>query len=96
MKEPIIKVVASPPQLFWAPFMLALMNMCLQVAMFSMVMAITVVNPLWLLFTILIAHFMLATISKRDQHLTTILQSTGPFLKKTKNIYKVRGNKLGS
>lgn len=96
MKEPILKVVAEPPKLFWAPFMLALMNMCLQVAVFSMLMALIVINPLWLLCTIALAHFGLASFSKKDPHLTTILQSTGPFLKKTKNIYKVRGNKFGS
>ncbi|MCP4395012.1 MAG: hypothetical protein GY804_12210 [Alphaproteobacteria bacterium] len=95
MREPILKVVANPPQLFWAPFFLAIINMCLQVAIFSMVMSIVVVNPLLLLITILGGHIIISVISKRDIHIASILQSTGPFLKKSKNIYKVRGNKFG-
>jgi hypothetical protein len=95
MREPILKVVAMPPKLFWAPFLLAFINAMLQLTFFFMAMAFIVLNPLWVLFTIGAGHIAIAAVSKRDPHISTILQSTGPFLKKTKNIYKVRGNKFG-
>ncbi len=96
MREPILKAVAMPPKVFWAPMLPAVVNFSVQMAIMMVFMGGLpgVVNPLVFVFTFLLGHIGIIIYGARDPHLSKMMQSYGPFMSKTKNIYHSRGNKL--
>ncbi len=94
MKEPILRAVAMPPRLFWAPMVPAMANLGLQFPMVFMFIAIWDINPLMMVVTILIVHLGLIAAGAKEPHLSNMMKSRGPFMKTYKNIYSERGTKL--
>lgn len=97
MNEPILKAVAMPPRLFWAPLAPALLNLALQISAIFMILAVSQANPLWIILTTLFpSHIALIIWGVKEPHLTMMLRSQGPFMKSYKNIYPDKGRKLAS
>lgn len=96
MQEPILKAVAMPPKLFWAPMLPAFVNFIGQMATMFVSMAAFSghVNPLMFIVSFLLVHIIIVIYGTRDPHLSRMMQSYGPFIGKTKNIYPGRGKKL--
>ena len=92
MRVPVLKTVANPPKLLFAPFMLGLANFATQVPLMAMSLAFGT-NPLWFMITIAIGHIIMIILGSKDPHLAKILISSGKF-RKSVNIYRCKGNKL--
>lgn len=98
MREPILKAVAMPPRVFWAPMLPMVANFSVQMAIMMVVMGgfPGKVNPLMFLFTFVAVHIFLVVYGVKEPHLSKIMQSQGPFIKFYKKVYRSRGNKLAS
>ncbi|MBQ7412861.1 MAG: hypothetical protein IJV07_01115 [Alphaproteobacteria bacterium] len=98
MREPILKAVSMPPKVFWAPMLPMVVNFAVQMAIMMMIMGAFPgqVNPLVFIVTFLIVHIGLVVYGVKEPHMSKIMQSQGPFLMPSKNVYRCRGNKLAS
>lgn len=95
MREPILKAVAMPPRLFWAPFMIGLANFTVHIALMFMLIGIADFNPLWMITSALIIHSIIVSYSAKEPHLSRMCESwgkSGPAM--THSIYENRGNKF--
>ena len=95
MREPILKAVAMPPRLFFAPFALAMANFVLQMALLFILMALIDMSPLIAMGTIFLGHVFLIVEGTREPHLSRVLEAwgrSGPTM--SHNIYRSRGVKL--
>lgn len=94
MREPILKAVAMPPRVFWAPMVPAVANLIVQAPIMLMFIAMQV-NPLVFMGTIVLVHIIIVIYSVREPHLSNMMRSwgmNGPAV--TKTVYRVRGNKM--
>ena len=98
MREPILKSVAMPPKVFWAPMMLMIVNFSIQMAIMMMVMGAFPgkVNPLVFLITFFLSHIGIVAYGVKEPHLSKMMQAQGPFIKFYKNVYRSRGKKIAS
>ncbi|MBP5215401.1 MAG: hypothetical protein J6039_02460 [Alphaproteobacteria bacterium] len=94
MREEILKAVAQPPKILWAPMVPSLINLGIQFPMMFMAMGVADINPLFFIACILIAHISLIIAGIREPHLSTMMQAYGQTYKKTTNLYSVKGNKF--
>ncbi len=94
MREPILKAVAQPPQLFWAPMLPATANLAVQLPITFICIALFDLNPIVIASSTVIVHLGLVLLGMRDPHLSTMLQASGPHLRKTRNAFPVKGNKF--
>lgn len=94
MREPILKAVAMPPRIFWAPFLPAIINLAIQFPFMFMGMGIFEMNPLIFVFPIIIVHVLLIIAGVREPHLSSMVRAYGPMAGGSKNIYKCKGTKL--
>lgn len=95
MREPILKAVAMPPRLFWAPMQIAGANMAVQLALMLIFIAVADLNPLWIICCLLITHAILVSYGTKEPHLGHMLMAwgkSGPNM--THSIYQSRGVKL--
>jgi type IV secretory pathway VirB3-like protein len=89
----VLRVIAEPPQIFWAPVLPAAVNMLLNVASMLFCIIIYNVNPIPFFITSLVGHAMIAGYALRDPHLSTLMTAWMETRRKTKNLLRVRGNK---
>lgn len=94
MREEILKAVAAPPKVLWAPMVPSLINLGVQFPMMFMGMGIGDLNPLYFVFCIIVAHIILIVLGIKEPHLSTMLQGYGQTYRKTVNLYSVKGNKF--
>ena len=94
MREPIMKAVAMPPRLFFAPFLPAATNLAVQFPMMFIVMGFFDINPLIFMISVISGHIFIAIYGAREPHLSAMMQSAGKFLRGSQNIYKSKGMKL--
>ena len=95
MREPILKSVAMPPRVFWAPMVPFIVNFVIQGTVMLAGIGLFSINPLIFLFTFLIVHVAIVAYSAKEPHMSHLLQAwgqNGPTM--TKNIYYSRGNKF--
>lgn len=95
MREPILKAVAMPPRVFWAPMIPAIVNFATQVPIIFIWIGLFQGNPIWALWTILAVHIVIVIYGSREPHLSHMMLAwgrSGPMT--TKNIYHARGNKF--
>ena len=93
MRTLILRVVAEPPQAFWAPLLPAAGNVLINItAMLFGIMAYNV-NPLPFFATMLIGHGLIAGYAARDPHLSSLISAWMVARRKTVNLLPVRGNK---
>lgn len=93
MQEPILKAVAMPPKVFWAPMVPAIINIVIQ-AVFLLMWIATRHNPIFFIATIALAHIGIIIYGVREPHLSNMLRASGPMMTPSKNIYPSKGNKL--
>jgi type IV secretory pathway VirB3-like protein len=93
MPQRVMRSIASPPQMFWAPVELALMNFLIAGCVMIFGFAFEV-NPLWSLAVLVVNHGILASIGAREPHAYTILIAWSQANRKTKNLIKAKGNKF--
>jgi hypothetical protein len=96
MKEPILRAVAMPPRLFWAPMAPAGANLGIQLPMALFMQTFSDVNPLWIVITLVLAHIGIIIAGVKEPHLSKMMESQGPFMRSYKNIYPEKGRKLAS
>ena len=96
MKEPILRAVAMPARLFWAPMAPAGANLGIQLPMALFVQAISDMNPLWFVLTTVLAHIGIIMLGVREPHLSKMMESQGKFLKTYKSMYPHKGKYLSS
>ena len=94
MREPILKAVASPPKVLWAPMLPALMNLGLQFPVMFTVMGAYSVNPLLFVTTILLGHLAIISWGVKEPHASNMIQAFGQTYRVTNNLYKTKGNKF--
>ena len=94
MREPLLKAVAMPPRMFWAPFLPATINLALQFPFMFIGMGVLGLNPLLFVFPILFVHVFLIIYGSREPHLSAMIRAFGPMAGGSKNIYKSKGTKL--
>ena len=94
MRDMILKAVAQPPKLFWAPVLPAAVNAGLQMPMMFIGIGIGDINPLLFVTTIVLSHMVIMAAGVREPHLSAMIQAFGQTNKVSKNLYKERGNKF--
>jgi hypothetical protein len=93
MRTMMLRVVAEPPQIFWAPLLPAAVNILLNVTLMLFCIIIFNVNPIPFFVTSLIGHALLAGYAVRDPHLSTLMTAWMETRRKTTNLVRVKGNK---
>lgn len=94
MREEILRAVAQPPKILWAPMVPALVNLGVQFPMMFIGMGIGGLNPLYFVACIIAAHAVLVGLGIKEPHLSTMMQAYGQTYRKTTNLYAVKGNKF--
>ena len=94
MREEVLKAVAQPPKILWAPMVPAAINLGIQFPVMFMGMGLAHMNPLFFIFLIIGAHVALVFAGLREPHLSTMLQAYGQTYKPTTNLYAVKGTKF--
>ena len=94
MREPILKAIAMPPKMFWAPFLPAASNLAVQLSFMLIGIGVFDMNPIIFVIPIVIAHLILVIYGSREPHLSTMLQTYGPMSHGSRNMYKSKGTKL--
>jgi hypothetical protein len=93
MKTLILRVVAEPPQIFWAPLLPAAGNVLFNIsAMLFSIMAFNV-TPLPFFVTLALGHALIAAAAARDPHLATLVAAWMVSRRKTVNLLVTPGNK---
>lgn len=96
MKEPILRAIAMPPRLFWAPMAPAGANLGVQLPMALFVQTFSNLNPLWIVVTLVIAHIGIIIAGVKEPHLSKMMEAQGPFIRGYSSIYPEKGRKLAS
>lgn len=94
MRDVILKAVANPPKLFWAPVIPAAINAGLQIPFMFMAVGIWQLNPLVFIATIVLGHLVVVGLGAKDPHLSSMLQAFGLTNISTQNLYQVKGHKF--
>ncbi len=95
MREPILKSVAMPPRVFWAPMVPAIVNFATQVPLMFIWIGLFGGNPIWAMVTVFSVHLMIVVYGAKEPHLSHMMLAwgqNGPMI--TKNIHYSRGNKF--
>ena len=93
MREEILKAVAQPPKILWAPMVPAIINLGIQFPMLFMGIGVADVNPLFFIISIILSHIALVFAGLKEPHLSTMMQAYGQTHRATSNLYSVSGSK---
>lgn len=89
----MLRVIAEPPQVFWAPLLPAAGNVLINItAMLFGIMGFNV-NPLPFFVTMLVTHVLIAGYASRDPHISGLISAWMVSRRKTVNLIPVQGNK---
>ncbi|MBQ0013639.1 MAG: VirB3 family type IV secretion system protein [Proteobacteria bacterium] len=81
MKQQVLKALANPARIFYVPYSLAVINFVVQFVIFIVVFVLGLViwkidiSPLWFLISVILVHFILMGISKRDPQIGQIISA---------------------
>lgn len=89
MRAQIMPVVANPKQFLFAPFELAIVNIVIAIAIMLLLIGVIKMTPFISLLPLVGGHAFLVVLGTRDQHLTTILQASGKYPSRKRNIARV-------
>jgi hypothetical protein len=93
MRTMVLRVVAEPQMMFWAPVVPAAGNLSLNVILMMFGIVLFDLNPLPFFGSTLAGHLFIVAYAARDPHLTTLIKAWSAAKDKTANIVKVKGNK---
>ena len=97
MKEELLKSVAQPMQVFFAPFGLTIVNVVINALAMILLTLFGRGTYIWMIIiTTLFGHMILVLIGKREPHIDNIIAALGMVSRRTKNIIPERGNKYGA
>ncbi len=94
MREELLKAVAQPPKVLWAPMVPAIINLGIQFPVMFMAMGVADLNPLFFVVLIIAAHVALIVAGQKEPHLSNMLRAYGQTYIKTTNLYPVKGSKF--
>jgi hypothetical protein len=89
----ILRVVAEPPQIFWAPVLPAAGNVLLNITAMLFGIVAADLNPIVFFATMIVGHALIAGHAVRDPHLSNLIPAWIEARRKTSNLVPVRGNK---
>lgn len=90
MKQQVLKALANPAQIFYVPYVLAVLNFAIQFIIFMVIFVISLmvtkgkdpVPPMYFLLSVIIVHSILAVFSKRDPQIGQIIAAKIQLFKK--------------
>lgn len=94
MRDIILKAVANPPKLFWAPVLPAALNAGLQMPFMFIAMGLWNANPLMFVISLVLGHLIAMALGAKDPHLSGMIQAFGAANYTSKNLYRVKGHKF--
>ncbi|MDE6224185.1 MAG: hypothetical protein K2M23_01775 [Alphaproteobacteria bacterium] len=95
MKEELLKSIAYPSLIFFAPFGLTVFNLTIGVVEIIMFLAFGLVGYIWVpMLQIVIIHLLLILLAKKEPHIDNIIRAKTNIKAKTKNLIKEHGNKF--
>lgn len=86
----ILVAVANPMQFLYAPFELAIGNVCIGVAVMMVTYLSLGFSPIWGFLFILGGHISLILLGTKNPHLTTTLRATGKYAARKRNLIGVK------
>jgi hypothetical protein len=69
----ILRVVAEPPQIFWAPVLPAAGNVLLNITAMLFGIVVAKLNPILFFVTMIVGHALIAGYAVRDPHLSNLI-----------------------
>jgi uncharacterized membrane protein len=97
MKEELLKSVAQPMQVFFAPFRLSVANFTMSALAMVALLLFDYGTYIWTpIISAIVIHIILIIIGRREPHIDNILAARGMVYRRTKNIIKEGGNKYGA
>lgn len=95
MKEELLKSIAYPSLIFFAPFGLTLANLAVGVTEIIGFISFGYMGYIWIpMLQIIIIHLLLILLAKHEPHIDNIIRARNNIRAKTKNIIKENGNKF--
>lgn len=106
MKEPVLKAVCRPPEIFKAPFNLFFVNFIINIVLMLLFIVLNEITggknailstlgfPLVWIGTMLGAHIILMGLQAKDPHVATLIMTFAQSPKGTKNAVKHKGDKF--
>lgn len=94
MRDMILKAVAQPPKIFWAPVLPALLSAGIQTPVMFMAVGMADINPLVFVISIVSFHLLFIGWGVKEPHLSTMIQAFGQTFKTTQNMYPEGGSKF--
>lgn len=86
LRAKVLTAVANPKMFLWAPFELAIVNIIIAIAIMLLSIAVLGLTPFFSLIPLVGGHAVLVGLGARDQHLTTIIQSSGKYPRHRTNL----------
>jgi|GEM_PF-2803529 len=97
MKEELLKAVAQPMQVFFAPFRMSVANFTLNAMAMAVLLIIGYGTYIWVpIISTIFWHIILIVIGRREPHIDNIIASRSMVARVTKNIINEGGNKYGA
>ncbi len=93
MRTMILRVIAEPSQIFFAPLLPAAANILLNVTAMLFGIILIDLTPVIFFVTALVGHVAIAGYALREPHLSTLLSAWMEQRRKTRNLLRVKGNK---
>ena len=75
-RGPIFLAVANPMQFVFAPFEMAIANICIGGVLIILLYLLLGLSPIWGFIFIILGHITLIVLGTRNPHLTTTLRAT--------------------
>ena len=95
MKEELLKSVAQPMMIFYAPMGLFLRNLVLSIMLlFASLFLGEAVYMIGAILIFVVLHFVAIIVGKREPHIDNILASRKNIRARTKNVMREDGNKF--
>lgn len=95
MKEELLKSIAYPSLIFYAPFGLSVINLLIGVVGMMYCIVFGYIGYVWVpILGIIILHGILIIVAKKEPHIDNIIRARSNIKTRTKNIIKEDGNKF--
>ena len=91
MPERVMRAVANPPTIFWAPYLPAAINMGFHAMLMVYGWALFKVSPLTCIVSLLLCHGFIAGQGARQPHLSTLMICWARTLLPTRNLPRRKG-----
>lgn len=81
MKQQVLKALANPARIFYVPYSLAVINFVVQFVAFIIIFVVGLVvwkidiSPLWFLLSVILVHFILMGISRKDPQIGQMISA---------------------